>query len=302
MSSPYFRVIKGNFVIIGKEPDGDSVRFVADNPDLYKALRNAFRIKPSRDGSVQLRFEAVDAPELHYGSALQPLGAASRDALLGWMGFSNIQYTTQQAAGSAPVPTRVVSCDPERVPGAILTKLAEANGRPVSYVLVGDDAGGLTDGAWVHVNNAILGKTMNLRLLTEGMAYYTVYNSTPYEQLPVLREAASNARKNNLGVWAIDSTGDFVLEDQTSISPPDGQLILPKLFRRCTDYLKDVNQNGFSGNLSDWLLAHSSGSRIENDHVLINNSIEVQLSDLISQRNREIVFQPDLMDIIFIEK
>ncbi len=86
MASPSYLVMKGDFVIIGKEPDGDSVRFIASNPDLYRHLHRAYRIKPSRDGSVQLRFEGVDAPELHYGSAAQPLGAEARDTVLSWMG------------------------------------------------------------------------------------------------------------------------------------------------------------------------------------------------------------------------
>src|SRR4051794_34546899 len=115
MSSPYFRIIKGTFIIIGKEPDGDSVRFVADNPELYRALRNAFRIKPTQsDGSVQLRFEAVDAPELHYGTDAQPMGDTARDQLLRWMSFGNIQF-------SAASPTQVIAANPATVRGAILT-------------------------------------------------------------------------------------------------------------------------------------------------------------------------------------
>src|SRR6266702_6958321 len=92
MASPSYLVIKGNFVVVGKEPDGDSVRFIADNLDLYRHLQRAYRIKPSRDNSVQLRFESVDATELHYGSAAQPLGAEARDTLLSWMGFDQIVY------------------------------------------------------------------------------------------------------------------------------------------------------------------------------------------------------------------
>ena len=77
MSAPYYRVISGNFTIVGKEPDGDSVRFIADDPTLFKALHRSYRIKPSKDGSVQLRFEMVDAPEVHYGSAFGRYGTRS---------------------------------------------------------------------------------------------------------------------------------------------------------------------------------------------------------------------------------
>ena len=187
MASPFCRTIQGHFVIVGKEPDGDSVRFVADNPALYRALRNQHRIKPNQtDGSVQLRFEAVDAPELHYGPDAQPLGAESRDALLGWMGFTNVQF--DQTNG-----TLVTASDPDRIRGAILSKAAEANGRPVAYVLVGDITEGLQDGAWLHVDETLLRETLNYRLLETGMAYYTVYTSTASAHREVLRSVAGEA-------------------------------------------------------------------------------------------------------------
>jgi hypothetical protein len=92
-----------------------------------------------------------------------------------------------------------------------------------------------------------------------------------------------------------------VLADQASIGP-EGQLILPKLFRRCTDYLKAVDK-GFVGNLADWLLASSATpSRNENDQVLLRDTTEVHLSDLLQQRNQHIAFQADLLDLTFVEK
>jgi len=293
MASPNYLVMKGNFVIIGKEPDGDSVRFIADDLDLYRYLHRAYRIKPSRDGSVQLRFEGVDAPELHYGSAAQPLGAEARDTLLPWMGFDNIVYVNDQS-------TMVKSADPASVPGAILTQAAEANGRPVSYIFLNQQASQLEEGTWVNLQEELLKATINYRLLTSGMAYYTVYTSTPFVHRQLLHEASAAAREAGQGVWQLDTTSDFVLGDQSSIGP-NGQLILPKLFRRCTDFLKDVAR-GYQGNLSDWLIWISKGSRNENDLVAINDTIELHLSDLLEQRNRHIVFKADLLDITFLEK
>ncbi len=293
MASPSYLVMKGDFVIIGKEPDGDSVRFIADDRDLYRFLHRAYRIKPSRDGSVQLRFEGVDAPELHYGSAAQPLGAEARDTLLPWMGFDNIVYVNDQS-------TMVKSADPASVPGAILTQAAEANGRPVSYIFLNQQASQLEEGTWVNLQEELLKATINYRLLTSGMAYYTVYTSTPFVHRQLLREASAAAREAGQGVWQLDTTSDFVLGDQSSIGP-NGQLILPKLFRRCTDFLKDVAR-GYQGNLSDWLIWISKGSRNENDLVAINDTIELHLSDLLEQRNRHIVFKADLLDITFLEK
>jgi endonuclease YncB( thermonuclease family) len=304
MASPGYLAISGKFVIVDKEPDGDSVRFIADDVSLYQRLQNAYRIHLSQDESVQLRFEGVDAPELHYGTASQPLGAVARDALLNWMGFKNIVYKNNHS-------TMVASADPAQgIRGGILTNMAEANGRPVSYVLLEKEMKDFKSGTWVlldedAVRADLLSKTLNNRLLEEGMAYYTVYTSMPREHRRFLRKTVAIARKSKKGVWEDDLTSDFILENQSSIDH-NGQLILPKLFRRCTDYLKAVAQ-GFQGELVDWMIAHEQGTRSENDEVIINDSLEtnpivVRFSDLIDQRNRHIVFKADLLDIAFVEK
>ena len=48
-----YKVIFGEFVILGKQPDGDSVRFKADNSSLFSKLKNASRLKESKDGTVR---------------------------------------------------------------------------------------------------------------------------------------------------------------------------------------------------------------------------------------------------------
>lgn len=291
MSIPFYLVISGKFVIVGKEPDGDSVRFVAAQPDRYEELHRSDRIRLSRDGSVQLRFEGIDAPEVHYGSDAQILGDKARDRLLAQMGFKNIEFSGN----------RVKSSEPDSVPGVILSKAADANGRPVAYVLLAADAQNLNDEEEVKVNKNVLEKTLNVALLREGLAYYTVYTSTPLTHRRLLRQIALKASEKNLGVWTEDATSEFELMDRNSIAAPQGKLILPKLFRRGIDYLKAV-EKGFDGNLKDWLLDNSRGSRNENDRILIRDAVEVRLSDLIAQRNSRVVFQEDLLNITFVEK
>ena len=292
MTSPFYLTIKGKFVIAGKEPDGDSVRFIADDSDLYQELQRNYRIKPSRDRSVQLRFEGIDAPEVHYGRYAQPLGDEARDFLLKKMGFAKIEFQGD----------RIQSANPDTVSGVILTQAADVNGRPISYVLIGKNAARLENGDWTQVEPELLRQTLNFLMMADGRAYYTVYTSTPRSHRQVLREAALAAREKELGVWAADSTSIFRLVDFDSITPPNGQLILPKLFRRCTDYLKAV-ADGYSGNLADWLEGVSlQRSRNENDAVIIRDRTQVSLSSLIEQYNSQIVFQEDLLDITFVEK
>jgi hypothetical protein len=92
-----------------------------------------------------------------------------------------------------------------------------------------------------------------------------------------------------------------VLDGQASIGPT-GVLILPKLSRRCTDFLK-ARAQGFPGNLDQWLIEVSrDGRRVDDDLVVLPGGTEVRLSSLVRQENRTIVFPPDLLEIVFVEK
>jgi endonuclease YncB( thermonuclease family) len=284
-----FRFIKGAFKIIGKEPDGDSVRFIPDNPQFVRELKNSSRVKFSSDGSVQLRFEAIDAPELHFGQEAQPLGAESRDALLKLMGFSGIQYTS---AG-----LQVSASNPDRVRGAILSTAAEANGRPVSYVLLERDAAGLKDGSSMGVDANILRRTMNFKMLENGLAYLTVYTTTPESHRVFLRGVSAAARQAKKGVWAVDKTSDFSLDNQDSIGER-GQLILPKLFRRATSYVQDRAKGKFNGSLPQWVETSVQRSQSQNDAVSVGGSGK-RLSDLIRQQGRRVQFRADVLDLVF---
>ncbi len=291
MASPFLLALHGELVVVGKRPDGDSMRFVPDRPELLLELQRADRIRPSSDGSLQLRFEGIDTPETHYGEDSQPLGDDARNGLLATTGFENVVFDDAGVVASA---------DPERRRAVVLSKGAEANGRPVAYVLVGDPDPP-PDGQWTEVTRELLRRTANARQLAAGLAYLTLYTSTPALHRTELRAIAAEARAANAGVWAVDQTPEFPLVDQASISP-GGALVLPKLFRRCTDYLKAV-RGGFAGTLPDWLVAVSATrTRPEDDRVVLGERTEVSLSALIQQRNARIVFGGDLLDIVFVEK
>ncbi len=285
-----FLVLKGAFVIIGKSPDGDSVRFKPDNQNLLFQLKNPSRIKVSADGSVQLRFEAIDAPELHYGSLEQPLGAKSRDVLLQEMGFKNVVLENRMVRASTPKEIR----------GLILSQAAEGNGRPISYAVVGQFASSFEDGSRVEVTDAVLEKTLNSTMLKNGMAYYTVYSSTPPNQRDYLKSISAKARAVKRGVWALDRSAGFVLQKQSDIDV-GGQLILPKFFRRASDYLDAKRKKEFKGNIKAWLEWTKSSGKSENDLVQIGDT-KKSLSDWLEVRGGNIGFMGDLLEAVFIEK
>ncbi|MEJ7787572.1 MAG: hypothetical protein WKF96_22440 [Solirubrobacteraceae bacterium] len=79
-------------------------------------------------------------------------------------------------------------------------------------------------------------------------------------------------------------------------------MVLPKLFRRCTDYIK-AREGGFAGQLPDRLVAASTtGRRPENDLLLIGGKTEVALSSVVQHLNDRIAFTVDILDVVFVEK
>jgi endonuclease YncB( thermonuclease family) len=291
MTAPYLLAISGRFVVLGKNPDGDSVRFIADEPQLYRLLYKGYKIRRSEDGSVQLRLEGIDAPELHYGSLSQPMGETARDALLKLLGFGELEFD---------ISRHVIRAQNPEIRGYILTHGIDNHGRPISYIFTGENAENLVTGDWLYVNDAILAKSANVQMLSAGMAYYLVYTATPYIHRIYLREVTKQARQSRLGIWHRDMTPYFRLRNQSSITQ-DGQLILPKLFRRCSDYLKAVRR-GFDGEINDWLIRYSRGTRVENDRVVVLDTVETYLSELIQPQNSHIALQGDLLDLVFVEK
>lgn len=291
MSLDCYLTITGQLVIERYEPDGDSARFIADQPEHYASLHRGYKVRPSpRDGSVQLRLEGIDAPETHYGDAAQPLGNEARDRFLSLLGFGGIEY---KADGKT-----VLHSAPQTVPCTILSKAADVHGRPISYLIAQHHG---QDGHQGTLGPARLEHTVNYAMVKAGYAYPLCYSSMPKAHRSAFRSAAHAARKVRAGVWARDESTGFKLNDQHSIDG-GGSLIFPKLFRRCTDFLKTQGQTGVGRDLQDWLLAHD----LENDRLFLEPAshgiVEVKFSDVIEQRNNTLSFMPDLTHVVFIER
>ena len=75
--------------------------------------------------------------------------------------------------------------------------------------------------------------------------------------------------------------------------------MLPKLFRRCSDYLRTRAPDE---TLRDWLRTHGPPERPEDDRVIVGGRDETRLSELVEQRGTIIAFPVDLLDIVFVEK
>ncbi|MBI2377931.1 MAG: thermonuclease family protein [Deltaproteobacteria bacterium] len=280
------KVIQGRLMIEGKQPDGDSLRFKAKQPDHYADLYRSYRIEPGKDGTVQLRLQGIDAPETHYGSAAQPLGDAARDRLLQVAGFKS--WTLAENGKT------IERSKPKSVPAAILTDRADAHGRPVAFVLVGRPIPA-SDGEPIAVGVALVRQTINFEMVASGDAYPLFYRSMPAAHRRVFRTAAEQARRNGLGVWSEDSTSEFELRQQDDVGV-NGALIFPKLFRRATDFLRDRVESKSRFSLKAWMKAR------DEDDLVVHERTEVRLSSFIRQSSTKVRVLADVLDMVFVER
>lgn len=278
----------GRLVVDGYQPDGDSIRFIADQPESLTSIRRGDLLKPSnRDHSVQLRLEGIDAPETHFHRFDQPYGVHARDVFLTRLGFTVVDFGKKGKT--------VQSSQPASVPATILTRAADPYGRPIAYVIPGRMPGRLSS----ELDSALLDRTINYSMVADGEAYPMLYSSNPYPNRLRLREAARLARSQRKGVWNQDRTAGFALVDQESIGV-GGVLIFPKLFRRCSDMLRTGETD-----LKKWL----GQNRGEDDEVFLDSHRQgesdpdsIRLSSLISQSGNKVGIEADLTDLVFVER
>jgi endonuclease YncB( thermonuclease family) len=222
-----FRVIKGTFHVVGYSPDGDSIRFKADNPDNWKLLMGR-SAKLNTKQHAQLRIEAIDTLETHYKGEHQPAKFAdsATGALLALLGIKNVVWN--------PGRSKIVSAD-DGVYGYVVSRTTEEYGRPVSFLF--SSAAQFDDGQELFLNPAIVRKSINFKMLSKGMAYPTFYDGMFYDLRELFAKAASKERGAKTGIWSQDRTNTYTsiasMEDVT-----ERNVLLPKLFRRIVAHIK----------------------------------------------------------------
>jgi hypothetical protein len=222
-----FVVIKGTFHVEGYSPDGDSVRFMADNKEHWSKLSGRSAQLNAKD-HAQLRFEAIDTLETHYQNLHQPLELAlgALERLLEGLGITDVKWNATRTT---------VTAANDATDGYILSRAVEEYGRPVSFVYTG--APSEEDGSEVFLDADRMSRSLNQRTLEEGLAYPTYYKGLFPDLREALTETVDRARDANLGVWAQDRTNaGFEVEGLESIT--EEHVIMPKLFRRLAEYLE----------------------------------------------------------------
>jgi hypothetical protein len=211
-----FTLIKGRFKPLVGNPDGDSVRFLADDLLLWDRLEGSAvelgpETQPTKD-TAQLRFEGIDSIEKQ---AIEPLATDSRQSMLNLIGFD---------ATNNPEPS-----------GYILARMTDdQSGRPICFVFSGEDD--RPDGDSVFLEAPELRNSVNYKQVDAGFAYPLYYNTLFAELRNEFNVALAAARAAGRGYWPQDQTMTGVTVqnrgDLKTISP-----IWPKLWRRLDTYL-----------------------------------------------------------------
>jgi endonuclease YncB( thermonuclease family) len=306
-----YRLVKGTFQLyyqgnrhVGARPDGDSVWFKPDKPALLKNLGSR-SAKFNGGGFAQLRFEGIDALELHYpGHDYQNKSAAvaSRDFLLKKMGFSHVDY-----APNPDIPRTVRSSTPSSKRGYILSRTIDPFRRPVSFVYTGGAPE--NDGTNVFLNVSRLNRSLNAKIIANGHAYPAYYGQRPNAPsserggLPVdlrarLTELATAAWYADKGVWAVDDSHNnpLVRTKQKLMQ----LAIWPKLYRRLALYFRDRGNNVGLGGFINWLIDPGED---RDDHLwIISRSENANIHDIIEISNDHInmLYWPE--DIVIIPR
>lgn len=221
-----FYLIKGTFHVTGYMPDGDSVRFMADNKKNWKKLSGP-KVEWNAREHVQLRFEVIDALETHFEGHHQPdkYAFAAREFLISKLGIKDIEWNEK---GSK------VKSAKDGAKGFILARVVESHRRPVAFVFAGDIKE--KDGSEVILDTKLLKKSVNYQLIEEGLAYVTYYTGLFPDLRDECTKAVKNVRTKKKGLWKDDKTNSgVVVKDLQGVTESD--VILPKLFRRLVSFM-----------------------------------------------------------------
>lgn len=275
------KVIKGVFHVQGYSPDGDSIRFEADDPKNWKwtgfKWSSAAGQKRKRK---QLRIEAIDALETHYRGVSQPgaFAVAATEVLLEMLGVRNVVFN---------LAVNNIDTADDRSPGSIVSAGLDIYDRPICFVFPG--ATDLEDGAEIEASEVPWRDSMNYHLLDRGLVYPSFYDSLDEGIREEFRKATRRMRKNCKGIWAVDRTMGFELWNTHTVE--NRVVIMPKLFRRIVRFFEARAE---MSELRDYL------DNIRDRVVILNTGENVRLENLIQVNGRMVgltVLPEDMMNI-----
>ncbi|MCP4348129.1 MAG: hypothetical protein GY795_21715 [Desulfobacterales bacterium] len=274
-----YKLIKGEFHIFysnnprqGPEPDGDTLKFLPDDPKLVESLHRPGSAVPNFNNHkmINIRFEGIDALELHFNDMHQnlELAEAARNFVLKEAGFDEVKFLDD-------LPFKVENAKPHPTRGYIYASSLDEHGRIIAFVHPGNT--GQVDGVDTWVDVATMEQSLNARLLKERLVYPAFYRSLPIELKDRLAELTVQARGNNdYGIWSNPESHVNQQIDIPDLDTLQDKIIWPKLFRRLASYFVAGHQD--LGQFDSWLRADPKN---RDDQLILPNRDVINMHDLI---------------------
>lgn len=277
-------ILRGTYHVKGREPDGDSIAFMADDPTLWDQFvwkDQRRKPRPGRNKPVQLRIEAIDALETHYEGYSQPkaIAKSATHQLLTAFGVRALSYNLNF--------TSIMKAE-DGVPGTIISKGLDMYDRPIAYALLGDHQ--LADGAVLPaMTEQLVAATINFKLAAEGQVYPTFYTTTDPVGVDVISRGVADAIAQKRGIWTFDRSPGFTFWEPRTIY--EDVVILPKLFRRLVNF----------SNASDSMDEFAAWANAKRDpfKVISTGASHAKFGDLLEIDGRDVAMKFDPLDILF---
>ena len=286
-------LIEGTFRVLKAAPDGDSIRFYPKNKNHWGLVPGGHNVRTNLAGGAQLRLDGIDALETHYapkggslGTLRQPadLSDEASTALLDFLGFSSVKRDDRET---------VTSGKPPEVNGYIMTRFADTYGRPVAFVFTGNHPA--ASGSQVRLDLDDLRKSANYHLLKTGMAYPTYYSKLFHDIRKEMTAAVKGAREGRSGIWAKDvSESGFAIDDVADLA--QSAYVMPKLFRRLSDYLALNDGNAGLGGFHDYL------AQLDDRLYIISDAQKTGFDFVVNVAGKTVNMTKKPEDLIFDEK
>ena len=101
----------------------------------------------------------------------------------------------------------------------------------------------MADGSQPFVDEAMLGQSINAKLVAAGLAYVEPYDSMPIALVRHLRTIIATARQANMGLLGMENVSKTQTGRVPDLATLQTLIMWPKLFRRLTAYFAE----GFNG-------------------------------------------------------
>lgn len=274
----------------GPQPDGDTVSFKPNNPALIGTLQRFGFREPdiNKRGIISVRFEAIDALETHFGQAHQQLDFAftARDVMLAALGFQNVIFWDD-------LPNVVRSVDQDFLPGAIIANGIDGNGRILGFVYT--EAEGLADEKETWLDEALMQRSVNFKVLEAGLAYGAIYTSLPVELAEKTKQVARAVRQAQTGLFGFESVNTAQDVAISNLDELESLIMCPKVFRRLVRFfasgLTELTE------LDGWLRADPIN---RDDRLLLPNGELGNMHDFIIVENGKMKFRFEPEEVIIL--